>query len=104
MEKIYFNDARKLIDAIIDHTYENRAYVVSVDDITQYHVGWLCTRTNVYFYTYHSVLLHSEDPLIKRYLTDRACRHTCCIYLSNCKTDKEYSELKTRCDKLKAFW
>jgi len=104
MEKIYFNDARKLIDAIIDHTFENKAYVVSIDDITQDTVGWFCPPTNVYFYTYHRVLLHNEDPLIKRYLTDRVCRSACCIYLSNCKNDQEYFELKTRCNKLKAFW
>lgn len=93
-----------MMKSILDFTKENFSYVEAKDDLPKGYIGWFCFKTNTYFYITNYQFKHQKDKNLIRYLDTPLKRQLCCIYLSHCKTDKEYNTLKEKINKLKIFW
>ena len=108
IEKIY-RDLDFMLQDIRKHVEELNTYVISVDDVLQLNIGWYCPSSNTYFYVKSFTFLfqinsNKDNAFIKSIYDNKSVRDELSIYLSNCRSKKEYDNLRTRINKLKSFW
>jgi hypothetical protein len=103
MAEYQFVNLSIMLEEIKKHTKENFTYVTAFDNLIKRKIGWYCEKTNTYFYMNETTFKVIKSNSI-RYLDTPTKRKIASVYLSNCATESEYNNFRTRVNKLKAFW